>query len=407
MGRVGEVSVPRGLTLRDTSEGVRIQVSFVWEGKQCRELLPPGKLTKSYIEYATGFRAEIKRRLADGTFNYASYFPNSPRAQESAPVVAPLTLGSLLIKQLQTYERQAANGSLSPSTLQGYSKAIKNRLIPKFGSMPLSELAPSMLREWVADLGVTAKTVRNALTPLRSVLDDAVNDELLEFNPLDRIALGKLLRQTTKKSEYQVDPFDQDECVALIKAARSDERAMVQFWLQTGLRPGELIALSWSSIDWIKGKVRIEANQVTGMQDGKIRQIDKTPKTESGKRDIDLSAAALDALSAQKAVSFLEGGRVWFNPRTAAPWLSDAQIRKTLWDPLCKRAGVRYRNPYQVRHTFASTLLTAGANPFWLVGQMGHVDVQMIFRTYGKFIPANFTKAGANFDHVVEMSGTK
>jgi integrase len=102
MGRDGKVSVPRGLTLRDTSEGVRIQVSFVWQGKQCRELLPPGKLTKSYIEYATGLRAEIKRRLADGTFNYASYFPNSPRVQESAPVVAPLTLGSLLVRQLRT-----------------------------------------------------------------------------------------------------------------------------------------------------------------------------------------------------------------------------------------------------------------------------------------------------------------
>ena len=49
----------------------------------------------------------------------------------------------------------------------------------------------------------------------------------------------------------------------------------------------------------------------------------------------------------------------WTPPRTNSPWESDAQIRKTLWEPLCKRAGVRYRNPYQVRHTYASTLLTA------------------------------------------------
>jgi integrase len=50
------------------------------------------------------------------------------------------------------------------------------------------------------------------------------------------------------------------------------------------------------------------------------------------------------------------------------------------------RAGVRYRNPYQVRHTFASTLLTSGHNTWYVAQQLGHVDVQMVFRIYGKFI---------------------
>jgi integrase len=73
-------------------------------------------------------------------------------------------------------------------------------------------------------------------------------------------------------------------------------------------------------------------------------------------------------------------------------WETDAQIRKTLWQPLCQRAGVRYRNPYQVRHSYASGLLTNGTNPWYVAQQLGHIDVQMVFRIYGKFIPADYRK---------------
>ncbi|MEN9543172.1 MAG: hypothetical protein RLZZ598_5 [Pseudomonadota bacterium] len=98
---------------------------------------------------------------------------------------------------------------------------------------------------------------------------------------------------------------------------------------------------------------------------------------------------------AQKGASFLAGEHIWHNGRTNAGWETDAQIRKTLWEPLCVRAGVRYRNPYQVRHTFASALLTAGANPWYVAQQLGHVDVQMVFRVYGKFISQDYQRPQA------------
>lgn len=57
-----------------------------------------------------------------------------------------------------------------------------------------------------------------------------------------------------------------------------------------------------------------------------------------------------------------------------------------------ERAGIKYRNPYQIRHTYASTLLTAGANPWYVASQLGHEDVEIVFRTYGKFISEDFQK---------------
>lgn len=402
MGRTGsEPKPPRGVTIRNLKDGPRLQIAFSYKGEQCRELLPPGKITKSYMEYAAGLRGEIRRKITDGVFSYRAYFPDSPRAARLDPVGTngrpggKLLLGGLLKRQQALYKKQAENGTISASTLLGYDKAIRIYLLPRWADTPLDELTPSMLREWIASMGVTSKSVRNRLTPLRSVLDDAVNDELIESNPLDRIALKKLIKQTAKKSEYVVDPFDQDEVAALLRAAREDERPMIQFWLRTGPRPGEMLAMPWEAADWVHGRMRIEDNLVTGLVDGKVKQVIKKPKTEAGVREVDLDAAAMASLQAQKAYTFLAGGRIWHDPRKNAPWESESQFRKSLWQPLCKRAGVRYRNPYQLRHTYASTLLTAGANPYWVASQLGHVDVEMVFKIYGKFIPRNFQKAGA------------
>jgi integrase len=376
---------PRGVSIREGKLGTRIQIAFSFRGTECRELLPPGPVTQTAINLASGLRAEIARKIASGVFVYSDYFPDSPRAAQFDLTGKRVMLSDRLQAQLEIYERQVANGQLSPSTYQGYAKAIASERMAHWQGWALASVKPSDLRAWIGGIDTTAKFIRNLITPLRSVFEDALNDDLIEVNPFDRIAMSKLLKQTAKTSDYEVDPFNADERAALIKAARADEAPLLRFWFATGLRPGELMALKWTKLDQVGNKARIDANQVAG--------IEKGPKTEAGVRDVDLSTEALAGLASQKPASLLlESGHVWLNPRTAKPWETDAQLRKTLWLPLCARAGVRYRNPYQVRHTFASALLTAGHNPWYVAQQLGHVDVQMVFRIYGKFIAQDYQK---------------
>jgi integrase len=257
----------------------------------------------------------------------------------------------------------------------------------------LAEATPSKLRTWIGSMDVTAKRARNLLTPLRSVFEDALNDELIAFNPFDRIALNKLLKQTSKCSDYEVDPFSATERDVLLDKARADERPMLQFWFNSGLRPGELMALQWPKIDWLGRIARVDINLVAG--------VVKRPKTNAGIRDVELNDMAIAGLIAQKNTTFLANAHVWHNPRTSSAWESDAQIRKTLWEPLCKRAEVCYRNPYQVRHTYASTLLTAGTNPCYVAQQLGHVDVQMVFKVYGKFISQDYQRPKSSLKKAV------
>lgn len=375
-------ATPPGIKIRQLVSGDRLQIAFTLDGEQCRELLPPGAINKSSIQRAASLRDEIRRKIVEGTFQYADYFPDSPRA--AAPKKDSTLMDTLLTKQLETYERQVTNGKLSPSTYVGYRKAITGERMRRWHGMQVREVTPSMLREWVSDMDCTSKAIRNTLTPLRSVFDDAINDELIDFNPFDRIALTKLIRQTAKASDYVVAPFSASERAALLDACRPDERPMLQFWFATGLRPGELQALEWRHIDWERCVARVEQNQVAG--------VIKAPKTAAGIRDVELDAAALSALKAQRPMSEAKGARVWLNPRNSSPWETDAQVRKTFWMPLCARSGVSYRNPYQIRHTYASTLLTAGQNPWYVAAQLGHEDVEMVFRTYGKLIREDYQK---------------
>lgn len=57
-----------------------------------------------------------------------------------------------------------------------------------------------------------------------------------------------------------------------------------------------------------------------------------------------------------------------------------------IWAPIIKRAGIRYRNAYQSRHTYACWSLSAGANPNFIATQMGHTDAQMVYKVYGKWM---------------------
>ena len=377
----GKFELPTGVKLRKMVGGERLQIAFSWMGKECRELMPPGSITKGSILYAGNLRSEIRRKIANGSFRYADYFPDSPRAKEVRPDRELMEV--LLDRQLTTYRRQVENSQLSPSTLAGYAKAIASDRMRRWHGVRVNEVTPSDLRDWISEMDCTSKFIRNLMIPLRSVLEDALNDGLIEFNPFERIALGKLIRQTARASDYVINPYTAAERETLLNACRDDERPMVAFWFATGLRPGELQALEWGSID-LEGRIaRITQNQVAG--------VIKAPKTAAGRREIDLDQDAIAALRAARA-NRCELVRIWLNPATRKPWENDAQLRKTLWQPLCRRAGIAYRNPYQVRHTYASTLLTSGHNPWYVAAQLGHEDVEMVFRTYGKFIREDYQK---------------
>ncbi len=196
-----------------------------------------------------------------------------------------------------------------------------------------------------------------------------------------------------------IDPFNAMEQEAILCACRDPQHYnLLKFAFCSGLRTSELVALKWSDIDWHREIARVSRAKTQTSAEA------ETTKTRKGTRDVKLLTPALEALIAQKLHSFLAGEEVFLNPRTREPWAGDGPIRKCVWQPALKLAGVRYRRPYQTRHTFASMMLTAGESPIWLANQMGHSDTTMIFRVYGRWIPDATPDAGGK---AVEMFAKK
>lgn len=373
-----------GRGVRPGSES-SIEITFQYQGVRCRERLNL-QPTAANLKRAEQHKAAIEYAIANGTFDYAVTFPESKRVAMFAAPADRQKVETFLVEWLERKRSQ-----LKASTAEHYRQLITGQLLPMFGELGLAELSRKHVRDKLSVLAVSNKTLINLQSCLRSALNDAVEDEFLEANPL---AGWTYKNKEALKEDDDVDPFTVEEQAAILGAMPKERRAQVQFALWTGLRPSELIALEWGDVDWVAGEIRIVR--------AKTRAADspETPKTASGRRSVKMLGPARDALLEQKARTFLAGGRVFDNPVTGAPWQHSDEIRKILWMPAIRKSGVRYRRPYQTRHTYASMMLSAGEHPMWVAGQMGHRDWTMIARVYGRWMPSADAGAGGRAERL-------
>ncbi|WP_189674314.1 site-specific integrase [Pseudomonas sp. SWRI179] len=353
----------------------------MYRGVRCRERIAL-KPTATNLKRAEQHKAAVEHTIANGTFDYVVTFPGSPRAAKFAPEARRETVAGYLTKWLANKKQH-----VSSSTFDGYRKIIEQRLVPALGPTLLVDLKRKTVRDWLNTLEISNKTLSNIQSCLRSALNDAVDEEeLIETNPM----AGWTFSRKDQVKEDDVDPFTPEEQRAILAALDGQARNLVQFAFWTGMRTSEMVALDWGAIDWLKGEVYV-SQAMTQAAAGEA----EVTKTMSGKRRIKLLAPAMEALVAQKAHTFLAGNEVFQNPRTLLRWTGDQPIRKTMWAHAVKKAGVRYRRPYQTRHTYASMTLSAGEHPMWVAQQMGHSDWTSIARVYGRWMPSADEAAGS------------
>lgn len=146
----------------------------------------------------------------------------------------------------------------------------------------------------------------------------------------------------------------------------------------TGLRVGELLGLRWNDIDLNRNVAHIRVNITAGRE--------KEPKTPGSQSTVDLHEKAVSSLLSLKSTMYTTPNRVFVNPKDRKDYKNGDSLRKYVWKPALAAAGVKYRYPYQCRHTYASIMLSEGHNPMWVAKQMGHADWGMIRKTYGRWV---------------------
>ncbi|MEH4624804.1 site-specific integrase [Phytobacter diazotrophicus] len=374
MGKTESSKLPRGVTIRKHSQGETINITFTYKGVKCREPLSNLEVNSKNLKYAERILGEIHNKIERGTFVYADYFPRSSRLKIFGNAAAGKTVKMYLDEYIGICETR----KLSPSTIGGYKKC-RSALV-SLHSFPASELTPAAMKAWIQSRTTTLKTIRNQLSFLRSALDEAVTDGVLQINPVSLVTASRYQSdKSSADSNYIVDPLSPDEVDALLASSGNKQwENLFMFAIQTGLRSSELCALRWRDIDFIGKTAHVQNASVVG--------VIKGTKTKAGTRKVELNDQAMAALASQKTFTFMKDATIFEDPKTNKPWASADAIRKKAWVPTLRKAGIRYRNPYQTRHTFATRHISQGANLFWLAGQMGHKGPEMLFRHYGSYL---------------------
>lgn len=357
------------------ARGKAIRITFSYLGQRCRETIriPP---TQRNLKYAELKRAEILYQIQIGAFTYGDHFPNSANARLGR------RRSDLTVKQ--GTESWMKGRVLKRSTRRGYEVSIRNYILPQLGNRALRSILPSELDQWRAKLASTQKpkTVNNALIILRGAFELAHADGVLKNNPAAR------MRNVVVSRKSEADPFDPAELKAIFTRLSGQELNVFEFWVLTGLRSGEIRALDWKSIDWVNKQAHVHASTTLS---------EETDTKTHSERFVKLGTRAVAVLERQKAHSLLAGGKVFLDG--AEPWTADHLLHRR-WTRACKLGGVRHRPPKQLRHTYASSALSAGENPYFVMEQLGHSSFQMMERHYGKWMKSVNPTAGDAFEKV-------
>jgi len=353
-----------------------IEINFNYQGKRYYETLKLEPNARN-LQIAHDFRTEILIAIRKGTFDYSVSFPDSKHAKNFKPHTN--TIADYLQKTyLPRFEKYA-----KARTIKEYRNTINLRLIPVFGHLQLHELTIPLVKEWIDTLDLAPKTVRNYLSPLRSALNEAVEDGLITHNPLATYS-PKL--RTNQVKEENIDPITYEEEKELLNVAEPQFKNLLQFALWTGLRPQEYLALKWEDIDFIHNTARINKAKSDFV-------AVETTKTKSSIRTLDLLPPAIEALKRQKAITFLHDKEIFLHKGKIYHGVS--YMKRIDWDKTFKKAGVRMRTPKQTRHTFASRMLSAGEPLLWVSKYLGHASASMTLNAYARYMPSEQNQAGS------------
>ena len=294
-------------------------------------------------------------------------------------------------------------------TMDNHRSFLTQHLIPFFGSLPVATITTTTVENFIVAKrqagGSTRFTVRplsesslrTGLATLRLILQQAVRASHLRANPLE--GLGRFKRN----GDENVDPFTGAELRAIMEAARSlkpDLATMLRLWAQTGMRAGEVCGLQWQDVDLEAGTALVRrtwSRQRLGpTKTGIICAVSflhpTTETTAEWRPGVTAESRALLTGLRRLTVRSLEPSAFVFGG--GATPIHSMDLHRD-WKRVLGAAKVRYRSPEQLRHTFASTMLSRNAPLLYVQKAGGWRSASVLLRVYARWVPEGVESVAA------------
>ena len=298
--------------------------------------------------------------------------------------------------------------TIRPSTQKGYEALINGHAIPGLGHIKLNKLTQADCQKFLNEMktngrkshrdtkgaAMSERSVRLCHLVIRMALDRAVKDGLIKKNPI----LGVRLPQAEQK-EMKVLTKEEIQRF-LIQAKEEGLYELFLLELTTGLRRGEILALTWNDLNFKTGELHV--NKQATMVGGKITISE--PKTKAAFRTIIIPPPMVEVLKEYKKSSFTP---LLFPSRLKPEQPIDpGHIRKRL-QVILERAGCKKVRFHDLRHTFATMSLEHGMDLKTLSTIIGHVSAKTTLNIYTHITSEMEENAAVSIDRGITKTEIK
>ena len=260
---------------------------------------------------------------------------------------------------------------LKLSTLESKTYIFDKKILPFFQKYKIKEITPLLVRKWQNELikGNFSQTYLRAIhEQLVAILNYAVKFYNLNKNPCS--AAGRI----GKKNAGEMNIWTLEEFKQFIEAIKHKKEAVVGFNIlfYTGMRVGEMLALTISDIDFEKHKIRINKT----FQRIKRTDVISTPKTPKSKRIIDCPKFVIDIIQDYIKVLYKPTPKTrLFEGFTKSKFQNDVNVYS-------RKANLKKIRVHDLRHSHATFLLSKGVNIVSLSRRLGHERVSTTLDIY-------------------------
>lgn len=260
----------------------------------------------------------------------------------------------------------------SRRTQQLYRWELDTYLRPTLGDVGLLTITRGLVHQVATVLelrGLARATVHHAIALAARILTDAVDAEVLAYNPATHV-----LRRLPHE-RHQAAVYAPTELVSFLAAARTTTLyPCFAAMAGAGLRVGEAMGLQVGDAELTTQRLRVDR---TMLRDG----THDLPKSKQ-RRVVDMTASCTAALG----IAIARAQSAWLFPGRFGGTIAYETIRATM-DDVAARAGLPRRTPHALRHTYASLLIARGVPIAYVQRQLGHASIAITVDLYGSHLP--------------------
>lgn len=328
-------------------------------------------------------RAEVQKKLTEAVNDVN----NDAYIEPSKMTVA---------QWLDLWMKQYKRNSVKLTYYTELYKSIENHILPSLGDYKLKDLRNDIIQKFINDLtakGLSAGSVRKHHTTLHSALDHAAKNELIVKN----VAMDIKLPRYDRKEKRILTPAEQEQFISVAKKRSNGEMFILA--LGTGMRIGEILALTWDDINFDNETIRINktVTQIKDYDDPDDKWHPEVfdPKTKAGKRIIPLLPEISTMLKRVKAQQDIykaklgkgyEDNNLVFSTQLGR-YLQQGHMHRR-FTSVTKEAGIpEITSVHTLRHTFATRCLENGIELRIVQELLGHSDLKTTASIYTHVLP--------------------